>query len=125
MNKFGGRNGPRVARGGGGGGGRGGGPAAKRFRNGDSQEMSDEEDLCDTPDFDMEDDEEAMMAMMADDAEATEMMAADDGGAGGSMEAKWARPEREKPLDPREEDLVFQQIEIDHYIGGGNRSLDR
>ncbi len=111
MNKLGGRTAPRVARGGGGGGRGGGtnGPPPKRSRGG-SQDSDNDED--NTPEFLAEDDEEAMMAL-AEEHEMMEegMMVDDDGG-----QSKWDREARDA-LKPAQEDLVFQQVEIDHYIG--------
>lgn len=39
-----------------------------------------------------------------------------------AIDARWLRPSP-PPLDPQTEPLIFQQLEIDHYVGefGGQR----
>lgn len=59
---------------------------------------------------------DAELAMM-DDIEMDE--GADVSGAGPEEEesiAKWARPTL-PPIDPKKDAIVFQQIDLDHYIG--------
>ncbi len=115
MNKFGGRNAPRMARGGARGGAGGGGPSSKRPRSSATQDSDNEEE--NTPEF-MEDDDDAMMAMMEDHEMGGGQLEEETSEAGvDDLEKKWVRPERARPLSATQDDLVFQQIEIDHYIG--------
>lgn len=65
-----------------------------------------------------DDDDDAMMAMMEDHEMGGGQLEEETSEAGvDDLEKKWVRPERARPLSATQDDLVFQQIEIDHYIG--------
>ena len=104
MNKLGGRNQPRKAHAPG-----GGGVAAKRAKKEDSDD--DQEFSCE-----MEDDPELEEAMCSEEM-AGEAMEEGPVLSDAQLEAKWVRPEVTDEMRNNKEDMIFQQIEIDHYIG--------
>ena len=88
------------------GGNRGGGPPAKKFRNEAEDEdegMSFEERLAM-----LEDEDQIMGDVPTEVEEAIESQE--------ERFARWRRP-TPPPLDVSKDDLIFQQIDIDHYIG--------
>lgn len=40
-----------------------------------------------------------------------------------SMYGNWRRPDPETPVDEKKDALIFQQIDIDHYIGHANKAV--
>lgn len=83
-----------------------GGPAPKKFRGGDEDD--------DDPMFDTFDDDEDMMLLGCGQSQ----MEVEELGQDVEMERakSWRRP-LPPPHDPNNDSLVFQQIEIDYYVG--------
>ena len=87
-----------------------GGPGSKRFRGGMDEDM--EEGQFETQLAAMLDEEDEFrdsLGVMEEPEEPVEDIA-------GDRIKRWKRPDPPQ-IDPSKESLVFQQLEVDHYIG--------